>query len=259
MNETPLQLLFGDIYDSRTGKNVQNTLKTQTIIILIISAALSLFALGAFAQEGSGKAPPSLMIPLPDPIPRSFDPNNPLNFEPPADENPVRNPAQSQTGFGDADQKIEILYDVEELPFAVRRMRELIMDAARSGDPEKLRTLIGNGANITRLSLTDIEGDPITYLQSVSGDKDGHEILAILLEVMEAGFTRLDGGTDNELYVWPYFYAIPLQDLTPPQRVELFKLVTAGDYEDMVSFGAYIFFRVGITPEGRWLFFVAGD
>ena len=24
-------------------------------------------------------------------------------------------------------------------------------------------------------------------------------------------------------------------------------------------FGAYVFFRAGITPEGRWLFFVAGD
>lgn len=213
----------------------------------------------SFAQDNIEIAPPSVMVPLPDPLPRGFDPNNPLDFAPPADEFPNRNPAQSQTGFGDSDQKVEILYDVEELPFAVRRMRELIMDAARSGDPEKLRPLIGQGTDVTRLSLTDIEGDPITYIQSVSGDKEGHEILAILLEVMEAGFSLLDGGTENELYVWPYFYAVPLQDLTPSQRVELFKLVTAGDYEDMVSFGAYIFFRVGITPEGRWLFFVAGD
>jgi hypothetical protein len=41
--------------------------------------------------------------------------------------------------------------------------------------------------------------------------------------------------------VWPYFFAVPLEELTAPQRVELFTLVTAGDYEEMKNFGAYIF------------------
>jgi hypothetical protein len=27
----------------------------------------------------------------------------------------------------------------------------------------------------------------------------------------------------------------------------------------MKQFGTYIFYRVGITPEGRWAFFVAGE
>jgi hypothetical protein len=27
----------------------------------------------------------------------------------------------------------------------------------------------------------------------------------------------------------------------------------------MKNYGAYIFYRSGITPEGRWQFFVAGD
>jgi hypothetical protein len=47
--------------------------------------------------------------------------------------------------------------------------------------------------------------------------------------------------------------------LTPTQLVELFTLLTAADYEDMKSYGAYTFFRVGIAPDGRWLFFLAGD
>jgi hypothetical protein len=41
--------------------------------------------------------------------------------------------------------------------------------------------------------------------------------------------------------------------------VELFKIVTAGDYEDMKTYDAYVFYRVGITSQGRWAFFVAGD
>jgi hypothetical protein len=66
-------------------------------------------------------------------------------------------------------------------------------------------------------------------------------------------------GTEDELYVWPYFATYPLEALTSEQLVELFTLLTAADYEDMKSYGAYTFFRVGITPDGRWRFFLAGD
>ncbi|MEM8539978.1 MAG: hypothetical protein AAGF25_03395 [Pseudomonadota bacterium] len=212
----------------------------------------------AFAQSpGDLAPPPSGVIPLPDPLPKGINPDDPLAINPQPDLN--NDPSRSQTGYGDDDSDIEILYDTEILPVPVKRMRELIMEAARSGDLEELRVLMGTGANITQLAFGDIEGDPIEYLRSGAGDEEGHEMLAILLEVMEAGYVRFDAGTSNELYVWPYFYAVALETLTPKQRVELFKLVTAGDYEDMLSFGAYIFFRVGITPEGRWLFFVAGD
>lgn len=153
----------------------------------------------------------------------------------------------------------EVIYDLDRLPEPVRRMRRLIVEAAKSGDIERLRPLLGMGEDRTQLSLGLVETDPIAFLRDISGDEEGHEILAILLEVMEAGFVRLDPGTERELYVWPYFFALPLDGLTPEQRVELFTLVTAGDYADMKTFGAYIFYRAAITPEGRWLFFVAGD
>lgn len=153
----------------------------------------------------------------------------------------------------------EIIHDLDRLPEPVRRMRALIMEACASGDLEALRPLIGPGPNGTQLSFGGPVDDPIAYLQDVSGDGGGQEILAILLEVLDAGFVHLEPGTPNEIYVWPYFFAMPLEGLTPPQRVELFKIVTAGDYEDMKNFGGYNFYRVGINPDGRWLFFVAGD
>lgn len=78
-------------------------------------------------------------------------------------------------------------------------------------------------------------------------------------EVLSAGYVHLDAGTPEELYVWPYFFGIPLDRLDARQHVELFKIVTAGDYEDMKNFGSYIFYRLGITPDGRWAFFVAGN
>jgi hypothetical protein len=153
----------------------------------------------------------------------------------------------------------EILYDLSKLPPAVREMHDKIVEACKSGDIEKLRPLIGSGNEQTQLSLTEIDGDPITFLHDLSGDTDGQEILAILEMLLETGYVHINVGKPDEAYVWPYFYAMPLSRLDARQRVELFKIVTAGDYEDMKTYDAYVFYRVGITPQGRWAFFVAGD
>jgi hypothetical protein len=153
----------------------------------------------------------------------------------------------------------EVSYDLSKLPPAVREMHDKIVEACKTGDIEKLRALIGTGTDQTQLSLTEIEGDPIKFLHDLSGDTDGQEILAILEMLLETGYVHVNVGKPDEAYVWPYFYAMPLSRLDARQRVELFKIVTAGDYEDMKTFDAYVFYRVGITPKGRWAFFVAGD
>lgn len=210
------------------------------------------------AEPAEQPAPPPVMIepvPLPNELPA-------LSNDPQPEPDGAGEPGNAPEGDAARARDIpvpEILRDISALPEPVQRMRELIMEAAKTGDVEQLRPLLGTGENMTSLSFGGIESDPIAFLRGTSGDGQGQEILAILLEVLEAGFVRMDPGTEQELYVWPYFYATPLDKLTPPQKVELFKLVTAGDYEDMQAFGAYIFYRAGITPEGRWVFFVAGD
>jgi len=153
----------------------------------------------------------------------------------------------------------EISYDLSKLPEPVRRMHGLLLEAARSGEIERLRALISGGEEPTQLSLGEIEGDIIEYLRNSSGDGEGHELLAILEEVLSAGYAHLHPGKPEEVYVWPYFFAVPLESLNARQKVELFKIVTSGDFEEMRNFGAYNFYRVGIDPEGRWAFFVAGD
>lgn len=200
----------------------------------------------ASAQSPDIAPPPSGVVPLPEPFrrPPLNDPDNPLAM-PGANQ-----PFMAEPVIGGS---------VDDLPPAVRAMRESIMRAARDADFEALRPLLGTGTNSTQLTFGELDGDPVEYIRSLSGDPEGHEILAILLEVLEAGYAIFDPGTSNEIYVWPYFTATSLDELTPKQRVELFKLVTSGDYEEMRNFGAYVFFRAGITPDGKWRFFVAGD
>ena len=76
---------------------------------------------------------------------------------------------------------------------------------------------------------------------------------------METGFVHRDEGEEGEVYIWPYFVDVPPEDLKSDQLIELFQIITAGDYEDMVSYGTYIFYRAGIAPNGDLKFFVAGD
>lgn len=177
---------------------------------------------------------------------------------PPVETESPRTPEASNEDIDDI-KPPEIIRDLSQLPFPAKRMWELLLEAAQSGEIEKLRPYIGSGNDMTMLSLGGLEGDPIEFLKTQSGDTEGHETLAILANILETGFVRLDAGSEHELYVWPYFYAWPLEELTQKQSVELFRIVTYGDFQDMMDFGAYIFYRVGITPAGRWQFFVAGD
>lgn len=278
--------MFIKVTAIRLPRGMRSLLSALAVIGIVTGAGtVSSFALSEIPEEKvpappasddtiqKEPLPPVGEVPAPDPIqttppaettpPGEVEPGEPNpESEEPGDEAAPGDDETSPPGRPEVDPNAplpEIIYDLEKLPAPAKRMRELIMQAAKSGDIEALRVLIGVGADITQLSLGGIEGDPIEFLKELSGDKEGHEILAILEEVLDAGYVHLDAGKPEELYVWPYFFAIPLERLTPPQRVEMFKIVTAGDYEDMKTYGAYIFYRVGITPEGRWSFFVAGD
>jgi hypothetical protein len=206
--------------------------------------------------------PPVDQVPLPDAASPAVPDEEPVA---PADPNSIEPgddgaPEQQAEPDGDPDEPVpEVQYDLSKLPEPVRRTHDLLLEACKSGDVEKLRPLIATGENGTQLSFGGVDGDPIAYLKNLSADKEGREILAILEEVLTAGYVHMDPGSPNEMYVWPYFFAVPLDRLTPAQRVELFKIVTANEYEDMVTYGSYIFYRAGITPDGRWSFFVAGD
>ncbi|BCP52641.1 hypothetical protein K32_12580 [Kaistia sp. 32K] len=153
-----------------------------------------------------------------------------------------------------------IEYDVSKLPEPVRQLREKLLEAAKTGDIEKLKPIIDANRSPPNLGAdANQDKDPVAFLKSQSGDPEGREILAILSEVLDAGYVHVDVGTPQEAYVWPYFARYPINALTPPQMVELFRLLTSSDYDEMKSFGAYLFYRVGIAPDGTWTYFEAGD
>ena len=152
----------------------------------------------------------------------------------------------------------EIMTDHADLPPAVASTRERILAAARSGELQKLLSVMQTYPRMPAFSPTG-EKDPIAYWKANYPDSDGVEVLSILVTILETGFVHVDAGTPQEIYLWPYFARVPIKALKPQQKVELFRIVTGSDYKDMVDFGAYIFYRVGIAPDGTWHYFVTGD
>lgn len=152
----------------------------------------------------------------------------------------------------------EIITDLARLPPPVARTRARILTAARTGRLEALVAVMQANETMPIYSLND-DKDPTLYWWANYPESGGVEILATLIGVLETGFVHVDTGTPQEMYLWPYFARIPLTDLTPEQKVELFRLVTGADYKAMLDGGAYNFYRVGIDRNGAWRFFVAGD
>jgi hypothetical protein len=163
----------------------------------------------------------------------------------------------------DADQPkkdVEYIFDASKLPEPVQRMRQLIVEAAASGDVSRLAQLTNPGPDQTQLGVGGSAGeDPTATLKSFSGDADGREILAILLDLLQAGAAHFNKGTPDEIYEWPYFAEKDLDQLTPPEVVELLRIVTAGDYANMLDYGSYNFYRMGIAPDGTWKYLLAGE
>ena len=152
----------------------------------------------------------------------------------------------------------EIITDLSRLPQPVARMRERILAAAKSGELKKLVTAMQTNETMPIFSLGD-DQDPAAFWRSTYPDSEGVEVLAILLGVLEAPYVHVEKGTPQEMYLWPYFARMPIKSLTPEQKVELFRIVTGADYKEMLDFGAYSFYRLGIGPDGTWHFFVSGD
>lgn len=152
----------------------------------------------------------------------------------------------------------EVHNDQTLLPEPVRAMRDAILEAAKSGDVERMRAVIELN-ELPPLFAHDGVDDPIRHWRESSADGTGREVLGLLIRILETGFVRLKPGTADELFVWPYFAELPLDRLTPAQTAELHRLVTPAEAKTMAQTGHYIHYRLAIAPDGTWHYFLAGE
>ena len=137
------------------------------------------------------------------------------------------------------------------LPAAVEKTRAQLLEAAESGDYEKLRPLVPD----TGFEFTfgdPVAGGAIAHWRELERTSDERP-LATLAEILRMPYTLSRG-----IYVWPFAYDVAsLDDLTEHER-EL--LMSLGQLESVFVEGTgYLGWRAGIRSDGAWVFFVAGD
>lgn len=152
----------------------------------------------------------------------------------------------------------DIIADPARLPPEVAATRERILKAARSGDPQQLLALMKAGASMPAFSHTQ-RLDPTAIWRETYPDSNGIEVLSILFTILTTAPIRTDADTPAETYLWPYFARLPLASLTPAQKVDLFRIITGSDYREMLASGRYVFYRLGIAPDGTWRYFISGE
>jgi len=84
--------------------------------------------------------------------------------------------------------------------------------------------------------------------------------MAIMIELMEAPYSIIpteDG--QPEIYVWPAYATNDLSALSPSELIDVYKIVSHQDLEEMQLYGGWYFYRVGIDATGEWRYFVASD
>jgi hypothetical protein len=168
----------------------------------------------------------------------------------------------------------EISRDLETLPAPVRHMRVLIVDALRSGDVQKLKQPIETNEmppSFTRNAARPAGGQSnfgkgpnmaaelMKLFVERSGDGQGRETMGQLTNAFAVGHARIQAGTPQEMFVWPYFAVLDPRLLTASQEVDAYRLLSGYAMREWREKGRYPGWRIGIGPDGTWHYLHGAD
>lgn len=176
---------------------------------------------------------------------------NPTTVPAPSTEPPITEPEQEPCS---ADGFAVPVDDQGQLPRPVADVRDALVAHAGSCDFDGLaeRAL----ADVTSFSFGG-DTDPAGFWRDL--ETSGDTPMAAMLTVLHMSPGTLE--VAGELYyVWPAVAALDdWSQATEEQRRELEARFGSEAVTGWDQFGAYVGYRVGITEDGRWSFFVAGD
>jgi hypothetical protein len=137
-------------------------------------------------------------------------------------------------------------------------MREDIFEAALACDFQALESLAMAGAPEFNYSFGEpaTGGTPGAYWQEA--EERGETPLADMVKVLNLPGRTTGAGAD-QLYVWPFAQALDWQNLSEEDRTSLGVHFTESEIAEWAESGSYLGYRLGIKPDGDWLYFVAGD
>jgi hypothetical protein len=142
--------------------------------------------------------------------------------------------------------------DQTGLPEQVAQARTAIAAAAIACDYETLEALASPDLN------TSFGGGGFDNLPDWEA-AGTYPALALLVKVFDTPYAvqHIEG---VDWYVWPSAFAYDTWEEIPEADLEaLLEVYTQEELDQIATFGSYAGWRIGITEEGDWRFFVAGD
>ncbi len=152
-------------------------------------------------------------------------------------------------------------FDLSRLPPLVADMRRRILEAAASGDIERLRSPIDRNEirPILEPRGTHPPGlDPIELLRQRSFDGKGLETLSLLTAVFEAPYVVQKIGVFIS-YVWPSYVLRPILPPTFEDLRRMWRCVRFVDANKTDAQGFPLMQRGGIGADGTWHYFWGGE
>jgi hypothetical protein len=143
--------------------------------------------------------------------------------------------------------------DQEGLPEEVASMRRAIAEAAIACDFATLEDLAGPDL------VTSFGGGDFLHL--VELEESGNERpLAILVGLFDTPYASEDYEDLPRHYYWPSALVYDTWNEIPETDIAaLLEVFTEEELDQIATFGSYAGWRIGITEDGDWRFFVAGD
>lgn len=139
----------------------------------------------------------------------------------------------------------------EELPEPVSLTAEAIIEAAATCDVDGL---VGIAGDIT----TSFGGGDAELLREWEETGDGK--LDILLKLFDTTWVWEEAPDGQVYYSWPAAFAYDnWDDISDEHMEELRAIYTDEELDQLSLMGMYAGWRVGITADGDWVYFVAGD
>lgn len=139
------------------------------------------------------------------------------------------------------------------LPEAVTAKRAAIYAAARACDWVALESLMADPFSYT----FGVDEDPIAYWQEreAAGDRVIFYLAELLNRPVGTQYT-----VDVTYYVWPSAFIFPEWAAVPEAHREALRpLYDDEDFAFWAEAGGYMGYRIGMTEDGEWVYFIAGD
>lgn len=176
----------------------------------------------------------------------------------PSDSPSVSEPPQESPGAGAPDcSAAGMTADLTEqdLPRPVADMRARIAEAATHCNYASLGRLALAGEDFFTYSYGE-DGRPGAFWRKL--EKRDEDVMAMLVDVLEAPFCEEEVSSGGVYYFWP---SASCSDATEEDYDALVSrgLYTRAEVRDFRTFGSYIGYRAGMSSTGDWIVYVAGD